>query len=64
MYGTAVDLRIGDLNGDGRVTIEDRRPVEACVESIDSNPALQDLHGWMSDYPEPSLLHCDCRGSS
>jgi len=62
MYGTAVDLYLGDVTRDGVVDLRDRAVIERCVDAVDSDPRHKYLWGGRSSYNDASILHVDSRG--
>ncbi len=57
LHGDALDLKIGDVNGDHRITAEDKKRVlEICEDYI-----IQDKGG-VGRYPGTMIIHIDTRG--
>lgn len=71
LYGAAADVYVDDdgdgtmddLNGDGRVTLDDARALHAVAEGLDADP---DVRGGLGLYPANAVhgpfIHLDVRG--
>jgi hypothetical protein len=74
MYGDAADIfidsdangRMDDLNGDGRVTLDDTRPIVAAIAAVEARHGT--LRGGLGTYaamgPRGPFAHIDVRGTS